>query len=158
MVVDFPAPFGPRNPVTWPGGTRKDRSSTATVPPYRLDRPVASIIVGLQCSSSAAHQPWAPGAKAPVRCKTISSRTRAIPMIQNMITLQRGRLAAGSPPGSASASSGRGVERRAGHTGVLSVGWASEVAEMASVLSRHFVAVKSDRLAVDVLYAEAVPK
>ena len=33
MVVDFPAPFGPRNPVTEPGGTVNDRSSTAIVAP-----------------------------------------------------------------------------------------------------------------------------
>ena len=33
MVVDFPAPLGPRNPVTWPDGTVKLRSSTATVSP-----------------------------------------------------------------------------------------------------------------------------
>ena len=33
MVVDFPAPFGPRNPVTIPGRTVKLRSSTATVSP-----------------------------------------------------------------------------------------------------------------------------
>src|SRR5258708_3499186 len=37
MVYDFPEPFGPRNPVTTPGRTSKDRSSTATVPPYALD-------------------------------------------------------------------------------------------------------------------------
>jgi hypothetical protein len=30
MVVDFPAPFGPRNPVTVPGCTTKLRFSTAT--------------------------------------------------------------------------------------------------------------------------------
>ena len=28
-MVDFPAPFGPRNPVTCPGGTVKDRPLTA---------------------------------------------------------------------------------------------------------------------------------
>ena len=33
MVVDFPAPFGPRNPVTLPGCTTKLRSSTATLSP-----------------------------------------------------------------------------------------------------------------------------
>jgi len=30
MVVDFPEPFGPRNPVTTPGETLKLRLSTAT--------------------------------------------------------------------------------------------------------------------------------
>jgi hypothetical protein len=33
MVVDFPAPFGPRKPVTLPGSTTKLRSSTARVFP-----------------------------------------------------------------------------------------------------------------------------
>jgi hypothetical protein len=32
MVVDFPAPFGPRNPVTLPAGTVKERWSTARTP------------------------------------------------------------------------------------------------------------------------------
>src|SRR6266536_1035278 len=36
MVVDFPAPFGPRNPVTRPGASRTVRSSTAVTVPYRL--------------------------------------------------------------------------------------------------------------------------
>ena len=33
MVVDFPAPFGPRNPVTIPGRIVKVTSSTAVVVP-----------------------------------------------------------------------------------------------------------------------------
>src|SRR6266851_4792622 len=36
MVVDFPAPFGPRNPVMRPGASSKVRSSTAVTVPYRL--------------------------------------------------------------------------------------------------------------------------
>src|SRR5690606_20001549 len=40
----FPAPFGPRNPVTFPGCTVKDAPSTAVVAPYRFDRPTASIM------------------------------------------------------------------------------------------------------------------
>src|SRR5689334_23730992 len=36
MVVDFPAPFGPRNPVIRPGASRNVRSSTAVMAPYRL--------------------------------------------------------------------------------------------------------------------------
>src|SRR5215831_21323166 len=44
MVVDLPAPFGPRNPVTSPGSTRNDRPSTATVSPYFLGRLLASIM------------------------------------------------------------------------------------------------------------------
>ncbi len=34
MVVDFPAPLGPRKPVTRPGGTWKDSRSKASVEPY----------------------------------------------------------------------------------------------------------------------------
>ena len=44
MVVDLPAPFGPRNPVTSPGSTRNDRPSTATVAPYFFVRLLASIM------------------------------------------------------------------------------------------------------------------
>jgi hypothetical protein len=33
IVVDLPAPFGPRKPVTVPGATVNDRSATATVDP-----------------------------------------------------------------------------------------------------------------------------
>ncbi len=33
IVVDLPAPFGPTNPVTFPGWTVNVRSSTATVAP-----------------------------------------------------------------------------------------------------------------------------
>jgi hypothetical protein len=33
IVVDFPDPFGPRNPVTIPGRTSKLRSATAVVAP-----------------------------------------------------------------------------------------------------------------------------
>jgi hypothetical protein len=33
IVVDLPAPFGPRKPVTLPGSTSKLRSSTARVAP-----------------------------------------------------------------------------------------------------------------------------
>jgi hypothetical protein len=32
-VVVFPDPFGPKNPVTRPGSTSKDRSSTAKTDP-----------------------------------------------------------------------------------------------------------------------------
>jgi hypothetical protein len=44
IVVDLPAPFGPRKPVTWPGRTSKLSRSTAVVRPYRLVRPWTAII------------------------------------------------------------------------------------------------------------------
>src|SRR5579871_5669285 len=43
MVVDFPAPLGPRNPVTTPGSTTKLNPSTAVLSPYRLVKPSISI-------------------------------------------------------------------------------------------------------------------
>jgi hypothetical protein len=45
IVVDFPAPFGPRNPVTTPGSTTKLSRSTAVLSPYRLVRPSISIMI-----------------------------------------------------------------------------------------------------------------
>jgi hypothetical protein len=46
MVVDLPAPFGPRKPVILPGSTAKERSSTASVEPNRLVRLSTSITGG----------------------------------------------------------------------------------------------------------------
>src|SRR5580693_2978267 len=43
-VVDFPDPFGPRNPVTVPGRTVNESRSTATAEPYLLVRSCTSII------------------------------------------------------------------------------------------------------------------
>ena len=39
IVVDLPAPFGPRNPVTRPGSIVQVMSSTAVLAPYRLVSP-----------------------------------------------------------------------------------------------------------------------
>src|ERR1700733_8422068 len=69
MVVDFPAPFGPRNPVTTPGFTTKLSPSTAALSPYRLVRPSISIICVLFSSlvademdathrAARGHLPW----------------------------------------------------------------------------------------------------
>src|SRR6476660_2392358 len=38
MVVDFPAPFGPRKPKNWPGATFRFTSSTARRSPKRRVR------------------------------------------------------------------------------------------------------------------------
>ena len=43
-VVVLPAPFGPRNPVTRPGATSKDRSSTARTGPNDLERCSTRIV------------------------------------------------------------------------------------------------------------------
>ena len=45
IVVDFPAPFGPRKPNTSPGGTARSRSRTAHDGPYRLPRPRVRILI-----------------------------------------------------------------------------------------------------------------
>jgi hypothetical protein len=44
IVVDLPAPLGPRKPVTIPGLTTKLMSSTASFSPYRLLTCSISII------------------------------------------------------------------------------------------------------------------
>src|SRR5438270_13657052 len=44
-VVDFPAPLGPRNPVTVPAWRRKVRLSTAVTSPKRLVRPSTAMVV-----------------------------------------------------------------------------------------------------------------
>ncbi len=45
MVVDLPAPFGPRKPVTTPGRTVKVSSSTTVLSPYLLVSPSSSIMM-----------------------------------------------------------------------------------------------------------------
>src|SRR3954447_7941913 len=44
IVVDLPAPLGPRKPVTTPGSTVNVRPSTAVLSPYRFVRPSALIM------------------------------------------------------------------------------------------------------------------
>src|SRR6266545_5277632 len=53
MVVDLPAPLGPTNPVTRPGGTVNERSSTATVRPNRLVRPRAWMVASMAWDGTA---------------------------------------------------------------------------------------------------------
>src|SRR5580765_1603438 len=45
MVVDFPAPFGPRNPVMRPGASSKVRSLTAVTVPYRLVSALTAMVL-----------------------------------------------------------------------------------------------------------------
>jgi hypothetical protein len=45
MVVDFPAPLGPTNPVTRPGRAVNVILSSAVVPPYRFRNSATSIDV-----------------------------------------------------------------------------------------------------------------
>ena len=52
MVVDFPAPFGPKNPKTWPDWTENWISSTALIEPYDFDRCITSIHDTMNLQSS----------------------------------------------------------------------------------------------------------
>ena len=51
MVVDLPAPFGPRKPVMSPGATVRSRPSSALVRPKDLDRPRISTASCACCAS-----------------------------------------------------------------------------------------------------------
>src|SRR5262245_63439527 len=51
-VVVLPAPLGPRNPTIRPSSTVNDRSSTASVAPKRLERPLTSIACAMAPQSS----------------------------------------------------------------------------------------------------------
>ena len=52
MVVDLPAPLGPRKPSTSPRPTAKETSSTATIGPNRRLKPRASIITSITAVST----------------------------------------------------------------------------------------------------------
>ena len=58
IVVVFPAPFGPRKPVTWPGRTVKLRPSTAVTGPNRLiscrprSRPLRARLAAGACEAA----------------------------------------------------------------------------------------------------------
>ena len=47
-AVVLPAPLGPSNPQTVPGGTLRSTPASAVVAPYRLTRPSASIACDMQ--------------------------------------------------------------------------------------------------------------
>src|SRR5262245_9413448 len=57
MVVDLPAPFGPRNPTSSPGATWKWMWSTARTGPYFLHRFWALMACSLMASLGDAAQP-----------------------------------------------------------------------------------------------------
>ena len=48
MVVDLPAPFGPTNPVTWPGATVNVMPSSAMPWPNRLRSPATSMVASME--------------------------------------------------------------------------------------------------------------
>jgi hypothetical protein len=53
MVVDLPAPLGPRKPSTSPFSTENDKLSTAVIPPKRFVRFLTSIILRVYWSQLA---------------------------------------------------------------------------------------------------------
>ena len=59
IVVVFPAPLGPKNPVTCPGRTVKLRASTAVTGPKRLVNWSTSITTGLAGTRWASSGPLA---------------------------------------------------------------------------------------------------
>ena len=63
IVVDLPAPFGPRKPVTRPGRATNDTSSTAVWPPYVLVTP--STVIMRRVSSAATRPHIGPRDRAP---------------------------------------------------------------------------------------------
>ncbi len=54
-VVDLPAPFGPRKPVTVPGSHLNETSSTALIGPKCLLIPCTSIIDGIDSTGGRTH-------------------------------------------------------------------------------------------------------
>src|SRR6266542_2590501 len=54
MVVDLPAPLGPRNPKVWPGGTLKLTPRTASTSSNRLIRPSAWMAAAPSAAGPAA--------------------------------------------------------------------------------------------------------
>src|SRR6266542_3042073 len=60
MVVDLPAPFGPRNPKVWPGGAEKLTPRTASTSSNRLTRPSARMAAAPSAAGAAAAPSWRP--------------------------------------------------------------------------------------------------
>src|SRR5690606_21273807 len=80
IVVDFPAPFGPRKPVTRPGRTVNDTESTASFSPYLLVRSTASIIgfLSVLCAAGSCGRLHGrcPGAGRPLAARRILAPSR----------------------------------------------------------------------------------
>jgi len=76
MVVDLPAPLGPRKPSTSPGWTLNDRSSTAVCCAKRLVRFLISIMASHQCGQSLARRSWARA--RPAKCRRNYKKSDAL--------------------------------------------------------------------------------
>src|SRR5512133_665606 len=55
IVVDLPAPFGPRNPKVSPASTRKSTPRTASISPNRFSRPATSTAAGRRSIMGTSH-------------------------------------------------------------------------------------------------------
>src|SRR5689334_15220249 len=99
MVVDFPAPFGPRNPVMRPGASSKDRSLTAVTVPYRLVSASTAMVLMAVPPENVVHVGWwtlptLGGAAAPG-----AGRQDALSRTTAVYRIRRGMYAGGGPPG-----------------------------------------------------------
>ena len=84
IVVVFPAPLGPKNPVTCPGRTVKLRASTAVTGPKRLVSWFTSITTGLTGTRRANSGPLAaiPASSATAALQGTLAAGRAFPKIR----------------------------------------------------------------------------
>src|SRR5919106_3731680 len=89
MVVDLPAPLGPRNPSTWPRGTSKLTSSTAAIAPKRLRRPLIASSVSMPDGS-----PWCALALLPNLGAACTAAAAAVKGARGYKPLMRKGLAA----------------------------------------------------------------
>src|SRR5215471_3929223 len=91
IVVDLPAPFGPRNPVTTPGRTTKSSPLTASLSPYRLLRFSTSIIACSLPSVTPGTRPTL-GITRPARHRPRGHKPTGPPMPQGLPAGGQGRL------------------------------------------------------------------
>ena len=86
IVVDLPAPLGPRNPVTLPGRTSNERSCTAGLPSYVLRVPAPRS------------EPWAGSCQPRTDSPVTKSTVRREDLVQN-VTDYRAQAGHPEPPG-----------------------------------------------------------
>src|SRR6056297_29553 len=71
IVVDLPAPLGPRKPTTRPAGSSKLMSSTATWSPKRLVRPRTTTGASRSAAAVAVDTLWAPPSRWWIRARAV---------------------------------------------------------------------------------------
>src|SRR5262245_6424965 len=147
MVVDFPAPFGPRNPVTRPGWAVKETLSTARRPPYVLVSAVTSIMATtLSSGAGRPHRGAVPSHPLPDPEKFSGSPLAAVfPPSRQKLPLRPRRVGrscgsfcrlgvAGAALSADSAEQGR---ERGGWEGVLIEIWSDVVCPWCYIGKRH---------------------